>query len=125
MPSSCVGILLTTHGPTDTSSSPLPIAAIRPAGTATPYPTCPARPVFRSDIVSHLGTSCRRGVSPFNNYVTMAGTVVKICSWVVDTGRLDPIDMEYLISDDTMTTFHRGMRTDEVLLRRRVATSRA
>jgi hypothetical protein len=38
--------------------------------------------------------------------------------------RLDPIDIDSLISDDTMTTFHRGVWGDKVPLKRRAAVLR-
>ena len=61
----------------------------------------------------------RKGDSPFNNYITLKGKNVKVCSWINDVKRIDPIDSNYIISDDTLTPFHRGMKMDEALLKRR------
>lgn len=39
-----------------------------------------------------------------------------ICSWINDMKRIGPLDSSYIISDNTLTTFHRGMKMDELLL---------
>lgn len=76
---------------------------------------------YVSDILRYLDKereSCK-GTSPFNRQVRWHRKKVKVCSWVNDMTRLDPIDSRYLISNDTVTTFHRGMKLDEVLIKAR------
>lgn len=91
------------------------LRAVKPLGIRTPK-----EDIFVSDILGGLGLAgeSSRGTTPFNRFVRIHGTQVKICSWVFDMGRIDPIDSDYIISDDTITTFHRGTRVDELLLRR-------
>jgi len=91
------------------------LRAVKPLGIRAPE-----RDIFVSDIIGHLGVAkdLRRGTTPFNRFVRIHGTQVKICSWVFDMGRVDPLDSDYILSDDTITTFHRGTRKDELLLRR-------
>ncbi len=83
----------------------------------------PDAQVSVSAMVAYFGQEreCRKGYSPFNNLIRVGRKDVKVCSWGNDMRRLDPIDVDYLISDDTLTTFHRGMRVDEVILKRRAA----
>jgi MoaA/NifB/PqqE/SkfB family radical SAM enzyme len=83
----------------------------------------PTQDIFASDMLEYLGKKedYRKGTNPFNRHITLEGREAKICSWVYDMKRLDPIDWDYIISDDTMTTFFRGMRTDEVMLRQRLS----
>jgi MoaA/NifB/PqqE/SkfB family radical SAM enzyme len=82
----------------------------------------PAKEIFVSDILEYLGKkeNCLKGTSPFNRRIKLEGKFAKVCSWVHDMRRVDPVDSDYVISDDTMTKFHRGMRVDEVLLRQRL-----
>ncbi|MBN1674612.1 MAG: radical SAM protein [Kiritimatiellae bacterium] len=93
------------------------VRAVKPFGTSYP-----ASEVFVSDMAFHLGVEhdCRKGVNPFNRFVRLAGKKVKLSSWTNDLPRVEPLDSRYLISSDVMTSFHRGMRMDEVLLRRMV-----
>ncbi|MDA8434240.1 MAG: hypothetical protein M0Z60_14945, partial [Nitrospiraceae bacterium] len=87
--------------------------------TAKPFgPITPARQLFVSDIVKYLGKEKEwsPGRNPFNCYVRLQGKQVKICSWVYDVKRLDPVDDDYLISDDTIVPFHRGTKMDETIL---------
>jgi len=81
----------------------------------------PDEMIYLSDLIKYLGkeNDVRQGTSPFNRYVTVENRPVKVCSWVPDIGRLAPIDSFYLISDNTVTTFHRGMYLDEILLKSR------
>ncbi len=83
--------------------------------------THPREIVFVSDMVNRLGCQGKTspGTTPFNRMVNVHGKRMKVCSWLCDTRRLDPLDSGYLICDDRVTTFHRGMRLDDVLLRRR------
>lgn len=93
-----------------------------------PFGSCyPSDNVYVSQIVEALGLAdcCAPGTTPFNRLAKIAGRPIKICSWVHDTRRLDPIDSGYVISSDVLTTFHRGMKVDEVLLRRRSELVRA
>ncbi len=85
-----------------------------------PFGACyPDRQIFVSDLLAHLNlqTDYAKGVSPFNACVSLKGKTTKLCSWVNDMKRLDPIDSFYFISNDVLTTFHRGMKMDEVLIK--------
>jgi hypothetical protein len=97
------------------------LRAVKPFGLHTPDSQ-----VFASDLVRRLNreSSCRKGTTPFNRHVEIEGRPVKICSWVNDVVRMDPLDSSYIISDDRWTAFHRGMRMDEVLLRNRIRPPR-
>ena len=79
----------------------------------------PARQVFVSDIISYLGKTdaFTKGVSPFNRFIRLSRKPVKICSWVNDVSRVDPVDSDYLISTGEITKFHRGMKMDELRLK--------
>jgi len=86
---------------------------------AKPFgPVTPARQLFVSDIVTYLGREREwtPGRGPFNCYVRLWGKLVKICSWLYDVKRLDPIDDDYLISNDAIVPFHRGTKMDETIL---------
>ncbi len=93
------------------------LRAVKPFGLRAPD-----QQVFVSDLVKRLDLerSCRSGTTPFNRYVELEGRPVKLCSWVNDVVRMDPLDSAYIVSDDRWTSFHRGMRLDEVLLRKRL-----
>ena len=89
------------------------IRAVKPFGLIHPETE-----FFVSDILKYLGAdnAYSKGFSFFNRQISLGGIPAKICSWVNDVARLDPIDSRYLISDGTMTAFHRGMKMDEVLI---------
>lgn len=78
----------------------------------------PRNQVFLSEILKYFKKEddYTKGVSPFNCHIRLKGKKTKICSWVQDMKRLDPIDNSYIISNDMLTTFHRGMKMDEILL---------
>lgn len=78
----------------------------------------PHNQVFPSEILKYFKKEddYTKGVSPFNCDIRLKGKKTKICSWVQDMKRLDPIDSSYIISNDMLTTFHRGMKMDEILL---------
>lgn len=80
----------------------------------------PQGQIFVSDMLRHL--NCRGdshwGTTPFNRHIRLQGKPVKICSWVNDVKRIDPLDSAYIISSDEITKFHRGMKQDELLLKR-------
>lgn len=90
------------------------IRSVSPIG-----PGRPASPLFISDILKALGkeSAYERGNSPFNRFIEFAGKRVKLCNWTNDMKRLDPIDFSYITADDNLTTFHRGMKVDEVLIK--------
>jgi len=75
--------------------------------------------VFVSDMVRYLKkeNSYIKGTNPFNCHVKIHGKKIKLCSWVNDVGRLDPHDFGYVIANGELTTFHRGMKVDEVMLK--------
>jgi uncharacterized radical SAM superfamily Fe-S cluster-containing enzyme len=79
----------------------------------------PGREVYVSDMLRHLGkeNEYSKGSTPFNCHVRLSGVKTKLCSWVSDVRRLDPIDFAYVIANDELTTFHRGMRKDEFLIK--------
>ncbi len=91
------------------------IRSVKPFGVRLP-----SRQVFVSEIISYLGKAraYTKGVSPFNRYLRLYGKPTKICSWVNDVSRVDPIDSDYLISTGLITKFHRGMKLDELRLTR-------
>lgn len=79
----------------------------------------PKGQVFVSDMLSYLGCGgeAHWGTTPFNRHVRLQGKPVKLCSWVNDVRRIDPLDSYYIISSDEVTKFHRGMKQDELLLK--------
>jgi hypothetical protein len=82
------------------------------------YRTALLQEVFASGILKYLGkdNDYTQGANPFNRHLSFLGKKIKVCSWVNDMKRLDPIDSSYLISNGVMTTFHRGMKLDEALI---------
>ncbi|MES9900264.1 MAG: radical SAM protein [Sedimenticola sp.] len=90
------------------------LRAVKPIGVREPEDM-----IFVSDILRYLGKedNYKKGSSPFNRYVQLSGKRTKICSWVLDMGRLESVDSSYIIADNSMTTFHRGMILDEILLK--------
>lgn len=89
------------------------IRSVKPFGVHLP-----PKQVFVSEIISYLGKARAhtKGVNPFNRYVRLYGKPTKICSWVNDVSRVDPLDSDYLISTGAITKFHRGMKLDELRL---------
>ena len=83
--------------------------------------TYPKNLLSLSEIVHYIGgdTACQRGTLPFNRYVYFKRIPVKVCSWILDVARVDPLDSHYIISTDALTTFHRGMKMDEIVLKQR------
>lgn len=90
------------------------IRAVKPFGLVYP-----GEEFFVSDILNYLGkeNSYSKGFSFFNRRIDLEGIGAKVCSWVNDVARLDPVDSRYLISDGSIVSFHRGMRADELLLK--------
>lgn len=85
-----------------------------------PFGLCyPRNQIFPSEILKYFKKEddYTKGVSPFNCYIRLKGKKTKICSWVQDMKRLDPVDNSYIISNGMLTTFHRGMKMDEILLK--------
>lgn len=91
------------------------LRAVKPFGAEYPQGQ-----VFVSDMVDYLGSRREEswGTTPFNRHVRLHGKPVKICSWINDVRRIDPLDSAYIISSDEITRFHRGMKQDELLLKR-------
>ena len=79
----------------------------------------PRNQAFPSEILKYFKkeNDYTKGVNPFNCHIRLKGKKTKICSWIPDMKRLDPIDSSYIISNDMLTTFHRGMKMDEILLK--------
>lgn len=98
------------------------LRAVKPMGAQYP-----SNNVYVSQLVDALGVSncCSPGTTPFNRRVRIARRPVKVCSWINDVRRVDPLDSGYVISSDKLTTFHRGMKLDEVLLTRSSSLLRA
>lgn len=92
------------------------IRTVRPYGI-----TYPSTQVFVSDMLKYFEKekNYSKGTSPFSRHICLKGKNVKITSWINDMKRYDPIDSNYIISNDIFTTFHRGMKMDEVLLLRK------
>jgi len=82
----------------------------------------PTNNICMSEILEYLGKKddYRMGTNAFNRHTDLEGKNAKICSVVYDMTSLDPVDWDYVISDDTFTKFWRGMRVDEVMLRERI-----
>lgn len=78
----------------------------------------PVNQIFTSDILKYLENenAYTKGTNPFNRHTNLFGKKFKICFWVNDMARIDPIDSYYLTSNNVITTLHRGMKVDEVLL---------
>jgi uncharacterized radical SAM superfamily Fe-S cluster-containing enzyme len=78
----------------------------------------PKKPIFVSDMLEFFkkDRDYAKGTNPFNRYINLEDKKVKICSWVNDVKRLDPIDYHYVISTNEIIPFHRGMKLDEVML---------
>lgn len=92
------------------------IRAVKPFGHYSPQ-----KQVFVSEMLKFLKkeNDYTKGVKPFNRHVKLNGKHTKLCSWVWDMKRVDPIDSNYILSDDTFTTYSRGIRQDEALLLKR------
>ena len=74
--------------------------------------------VFVSEIAKRLGKegAVTKGDSPYNRYIRLEGIKTKLCSWVNDVSRTDPVDSTYIVSNGETTSFHRGIRIDQSLL---------
>ncbi len=90
------------------------IRAVKPIGLKAPE-----KLVFVSDILRYLGkeNDYKKGTSPFNRHIQLSGINTKICSWVHDMKRIDPLDSNYVIANNSMSTFHRGMIQDEIFFK--------
>lgn len=90
------------------------LRAVKPFGLLYPEDE-----IFGSDIIKYLGKAddYGPGFNFFNREIRLEGISVKVCSWVNDVVRCDAVDSRYLISNGTITGFHRGMKVDEVLLK--------
>jgi hypothetical protein len=87
------------------------LRSVRPYGLAEPRDR-----VHVSDIIRHLGleNDYEFGNHPFNRHVRLFGRTTKVSSWVNDRKKLDPYDAFYVIHDDTMLPFHKGMILDDI-----------
>lgn len=77
----------------------------------------PSKEVFLSDMLRHLKkeNDYVKGRTPFNCHVYIQGKKTMVGSWINDVQRA--LDWKYVISNDELTTFYRGMKMDEVLLK--------
>jgi MoaA/NifB/PqqE/SkfB family radical SAM enzyme len=87
------------------------IRSVRPYGV-----TSPDQVVHVSDIIRFLGheNDYTFGNHPFNRYINLFGRKAKISSWVNDRLKLDKYDAEYVIHDDSILPFHKGMILDDI-----------
>lgn len=90
------------------------IRSVRPYGMKEPAET-----VHISDILGHLGLEddYEFGNHPFNRTVKILGRPTKVSYWVNDRKRLEPYDASYVIHDDTITSFHKGMILDDIFFK--------
>ena len=90
------------------------IRSVRPYGR-----TAPGGMVHVSDIIRHLGLENNYGFGnhPFNRHVKLLGRTTKVSSWVNDRQKLDPYDATYVIHDDTLLPFHKGMLLDDIFFK--------
>ena len=96
------------------------IRSVRPYGR-----TDPDAMVHVSDIVRFLGKErdYQRGNHPFNHHVKLHGRTAKLCSWVNDRRRVDPHDATYVIHNDAIVPFHKGMILDDIHFRTSVCAA--
>jgi len=87
------------------------IRSVRPYGR-----TEPGGMVHVSEIIRHLGLehSYDLGNHPFNRRVKLLGRTTKVSSWVNDRQKLDPYDATYVMHDDTILPFHKGMLLEDI-----------
>lgn len=90
------------------------IRSVRPYGINEP-----GKMVHVSDIIRFLGlgNDYSFGNHPFNRQVKLWGRTTKISSWVNDRKKLDPYDAVYVIHDDTIVPFHKGMIWDNIFFK--------
>jgi len=90
------------------------IRSVRPYGIKEP-----AAIVHVSDIVKHLGLEKEYdfGNHPFNRRVQLFGRTTKVSYWVNDREKLNPYDALYVIHDDTILPFHKGMIFDNIFFK--------
>ncbi len=90
------------------------IRSVRPYGI-----TEPGEIVHVSDIIRHLGleNNYNFGNHPFNRHVKLFGRTTKVSYWVNDRKKLDPYDALYVIHDDTILPFHKGMIYDNIFFK--------
>jgi MoaA/NifB/PqqE/SkfB family radical SAM enzyme len=90
------------------------IRSVRPYGI-----TEPGEMVYVSDIIRYLGKENDYGFGnhPFNRHVKLFGRTTKVSYWVNDRKKLDPYDALYVIHDDTILPFHKGMIHDDIFFK--------
>lgn len=90
------------------------IRSVRPYGLIDPKEM-----VFVSDILQYLGkeNNCDFGNHPFNRFIKLFGRNTKVSSWVNDRVKLDPYDALYVIHDDRILPFHKGMILDDIFFK--------
>jgi len=90
------------------------IRSVRPYGI-----TNPKEMVHVSDIVKYLGfkDNYEYGNHPFNRHVKLFGRTTKVSSWVNDRIKLDAFDATYVIQDDAIMPFHKGMILDDIFFK--------
>lgn len=95
---------------------------------AAPYGiAAPEKRIFISDILRHLGMydKVQPGNHPFNKHITLFGRKVKLSSWVNDRSRNDPFDAKYVVHDNTILPFHKGMIYDDLYFKKSLANVHA
>jgi uncharacterized radical SAM superfamily Fe-S cluster-containing enzyme len=76
----------------------------------------PETMVHVSDIIKYLNkqNDYDFGNHPFNRHVKLFGRTTKVSSWENDRKKLDPYDATYVIHDDSIVPFHKGMILDDI-----------
>jgi len=74
---------------------------------------------FVSDVLRHLGkeNDYYMGNHPFNRHIRLLGKSTKVSSWVNDRKMVDPYDALYVLSDDSITPFHKGMLIEDLFFK--------
>jgi pyruvate-formate lyase-activating enzyme len=90
------------------------LRSVRPYGVRNP-----ANMVHVSDLLRILGRESDYGFGnhPFNRHIRLFDRTTKVSSWVNDRDKLDPYDATYVIQDDTILPFHKGMILDDVFFK--------
>jgi hypothetical protein len=57
------------------------------------------------------------GNHPFNRHIRLLGKKTKVSSWVNDRTMVDPYDALYVLPDDSVMPFHRGMLMDDIFFK--------
>jgi organic radical activating enzyme len=75
--------------------------------------------IFISEILRYLGkeNDYYMGNHPFNRHIRLFGKSTKVSSWVNDRKMVDPYDAFYVLSDDSIIPFHKGMLMEDLFFK--------